>query len=117
LETAYEAQGGTMNSKERIIFLINNRNMKTKSGKTVLAHAPEPNIRDNRCYSIVVLKSALTNWAVFVHEIGHTLSLQHPFKMDESFMEGCSTNFMDYSVKPNMFWQWQWKKINNNDFK
>ena len=67
--------------------------------------------------TIVILKQNLTDWNTFVHEIGHTLSLGHPFEMNTSFIQGCSTNFMDYSIKQNMFWQWQWKQMNNIDFK
>jgi predicted Zn-dependent protease len=80
------------------------------------AYALRPNSRNNDEYSIVVLKQCITSWETFVHEIGHTLGLKHPFEMNSSFIKGYSTNFMDYSVKQNMFWHWQWKVINKNDF-
>ena len=65
---------------------------------------------------IVIFKPALTHWETFVHEMGHTLGLKHPFETS-GYSQGSTTNFMDYSVKTNMFWQWQWKEINENDFK
>ena len=75
---------------------------------------PIPNERTNAGYSIVILKSALTKWGVFVHEIGHTFTLDHPFGDEKKN----TTNYMDtpYTPQQNMFWQWQWKIINKIDF-
>jgi hypothetical protein len=95
-----------ISGNERVIFLINNQEMEGN----VVGFA---NAKDN---IVVVLKPAVTDWETFVHEIGHTLGLKHPFEISTNFRKGNSTNFMDYSVKQNMFWQWQWKAINKNDF-
>jgi hypothetical protein len=92
-------------TEERIIFLINNRDM-------VGGVAGFASTLSN---SIVIFKSALTKWSTFVHEVGHTLGLQHPFNT-RGFTQGNSNNYMDYTYKRNMFWQWQWKIINNIDF-
>jgi hypothetical protein len=57
-----------------------------------------------------------TNGETFVHEAGHTFSLKHPFETMQ-YRQGSTTNFMDYSLKKDMFWQWQWEIINSSDFK
>jgi hypothetical protein len=90
---------------ERIIFLINNRDMLKTDG-----------MAEKSGTSIVIFQSALTNWEVFVHELGHTFELEHPFETS-GYSKGSTPNFMDYSVKTNMFWYWQWKIINTTDFK
>ena len=96
---------GSSDANERIIFLINNREM-----VDVVGFGDTPGNR------IVLFKSALTNRNAFVHEIGHTFGLKHPFDTT-GFIKGNSTNFMDYTSKRNMFWYWQWKIINTTDFK
>ena len=103
--------GGTIGTKERVIFLINNRDMIGVKG-----YAPRPPVRDSKGYSVVMLKSYIAKWETFVHEIGHTYSLKHPFDMSNQYRKGSTTNFMDYSPKINMFWKWQWETINSTDF-
>ena len=112
LEAEYKNQGKVIRDNERVIFLINNQEMLGAG-----AHAPTPNERNISGYSIVVYKKSLTSWGVFVHELGHTFSLQHPFGNN---VDGNTVNYMErsYSPKRNMFWEWQWGIINNkNDFK
>ncbi|MDR3217495.1 MAG: zinc-dependent metalloprotease, partial [Dysgonamonadaceae bacterium] len=104
LETKYKAKGNTIGRNERIIFLINNREMDQTSG-----------FSNATTKSIAIFKSALTNWETLTHEMGHTFGLVHPFGT-QGFTEGSSTNFMDYANKRNMFWYWQWKIINPTDF-
>jgi hypothetical protein len=100
LESKYQSNGS-----ERIISLINNREMIGTDG---FANTPGN--------FAVIFRSALTNWEVFVHELGHTFELEHPFETS-GYSKGSTPNFMDYSIKTNMFWYWQWKIINATDFK
>jgi hypothetical protein len=61
----------------------------------------------------VIFKPHVTDWEIFVHELGHTFGLRHPFD-EPAFREGSTRNFMDYIRNPNMFWRWQW--IDLRDF-
>ena len=58
----------------------------------------------------------MTKSGDITHEMGHTFGLDHPFGSN-GIIQGSSTNFMDYTFNRNMFWYWQWKKINTTDFK
>jgi hypothetical protein len=107
LETEYKKTGGTIENNQRIIFLINNREM----NGNVLGYASSPETRDNKGYSTVVMNKALTDWETITHELGHTFGLLHPFDT-AGFVQGSSANFMDYSSRKKMFWLWQCKIIN-----
>jgi hypothetical protein len=111
LETEYKKAGGTIGQKnERILFLVNNQQMTGVGG-----YAPTPEKKDDKTYSIVIFKSNINDWETFIHEMGHTFSLKHPFA-NKAYRQGSSTNFMDYSTQKDMFWEWQWKIINKNYF-
>jgi hypothetical protein len=110
LESEYKKAGGTIDEDERILFLINNRQMIDVGGYAPYSRKPDAG------YSIVIFKSNANNWETFVHEIGHTFGLEHPFD-DKSYIKGSTTNFMDYTPKMDMFWKWQWKIINTKNFK
>ena len=60
----------------------------------------------------LLFKNVLTNWGTLIHEMGHTFGLGYTFGTN-GFIQGSSTNFMDYTSKRNMFWKWQWKIIQN----
>jgi hypothetical protein len=107
LETEYKKTGGTIENDQRIIFLINNREM----NGNVLGYASSPKTHDNKGYSTVVMNKALTDWETITHELGHTFGLLHPFDT-AGFVQGSSANFMDYSSRKKMFWLWQCKIIN-----
>jgi hypothetical protein len=65
---------------------------------------------------ILLLPTVENNWRHYIHEIGHTLGLDHPFNNGQ-YRQTSTTNFMDYSPIQNLFWHWQWKEINKTDFK
>jgi hypothetical protein len=96
---------------ERVIFLINNREMVKYAGFADTPFTPDK----TKSYSIVIFKPALADWEILTHEMGHTFSLKHPADTS-GYSQGSTTNFMDYTAKRNMFWYWQWKIINNIDF-
>jgi hypothetical protein len=111
LETKYKESGGKIGENERVFFLINNQQMVDVGG-----FAPKPDERTNEGYSIVIFPSDIDIWETFVHEAGHTFSLRHPFEISPQYRQESTTNFMDYSLKKDMFWQWQWAIINSTDF-
>jgi hypothetical protein len=70
----------------------------------------------------ILTRNAIKN-TIAVHEIGHTLKLEHIF-IDIAgdcyklgLGEGTTKNYMDYRISTgddmNYFWKWQWKIINN----
>ncbi|AIP99718.1 hypothetical protein ACQ1Q1_00670 [Ornithobacterium rhinotracheale] len=60
--------------------------------------------------------------STLIHEIAHTLGLVHSFQEKEMdngrevvskhiFKTGTTDNVMDYSVNSDVFWKWQWQKM------
>ena len=60
-----------------------------------------------------VSKRNINHWGTFVHEIGHAFDLKHPFD-NPNYDKYSTSNFMDYSLRTDMFWRWQWLIINSN---
>ena len=49
------------------------------------------------------------------HELLHAMGLYHSFKNnDYCFKKRATKNIMDYSIKKNHIWRWQWKKLWSN---
>jgi hypothetical protein len=112
LVSEYKKKSGII-ANERIIFLVNNREMTSVAGFANRPLLPIP--VGTECY-VIIFKPALTDWETFVHEAGHNFGLKHPFETN-GFIQGSSSNYMDYTLKKDMFWRWQWGIINNADFK
>ncbi|GIM57743.1 hypothetical protein CAPN006_21350 [Capnocytophaga canimorsus] len=73
-------------------------------------------------YVMLAWKSPKFRDSTLIHEIAHTLGLVHSFQEKEIdngreviskhiFEYGTTDNIMDYSVKSDVFWKWQWEKM------
>jgi hypothetical protein len=90
-------------SDDYIVFVINNRDfVKGSNNERTYGFA------NNGNHYVVLLKSGNEEWETVAHELGHCLKLDHPFKPQYNIPKGYTNNYMDYAVKTNMFWQWQW---------
>jgi hypothetical protein len=102
LESEYKKKYKT--TLTHIIFVINNREMVGNVG----------GFGSQNTSVVLFLPTVGDQWRHYIHEIGHTLGLSHPFEMNSQYHKGSTPNFMDYSPTQNMFWKWQWETINKN---
>ena len=46
-----------------------------------------------------------------IHEVMHSLGLEHTFETEHKFKDGRTDNYMDYDNTKKHTYKWQWEKL------